>query len=112
MRDRVVRATYDVRPDHVVVPDERTDPEIAVRHVNRVKTGNPVDVDEHRWLREPELHQRDHSLSAGEHFGLVTTFAQNGQRFVERGGCDVVEARWVHTPSRYPDGSEPGASSG
>jgi hypothetical protein len=36
-----------------------------------IQAVNKIDVDEMRWLRQPEIHQRHQTLAAGQNFTLV-----------------------------------------
>ena len=66
----------------------------AVAHVRQV--GQPPDVDEHRRRREPQLHQRQQRVAAGQQLGLVAVLDERGDGGVGRVGPDVVEGGGDH----------------
>jgi len=59
---------------------------------------DPTDVDEHRWLSQSELHQRQQAVSTGEELGVVAVLADEADRFgggtrtgvLERGGDHLL----------------------
>src|SRR5512142_118579 len=88
------------RPDRRVLLElafasERADAQLAVLlHVR--ESVDAVDVDESAWLREPELHERDERLAAGEDLRLATALREELER-VRKIACGLVlEAGWDH----------------
>ena len=46
-----------------------------------------VDVDERRRLREPQAHQRDQAVAAGQHLGVLAVLVQQLRRLLDGGGA-------------------------
>src|ERR1700687_4795333 len=63
---------------------------------NVVKVADPADVDQERRRREPELHQRDQAVTAGQDFCLLAMLDQLRHRLRQRSRGDVVERGWNH----------------
>ena len=55
-----------------------------------------ADVDQHTWLGEAQLHQRQQAVPAGEELGVVTMFADETDGLFGRTGADVVEGGGNH----------------
>ena len=67
-------------------------------------------VDQQRGRRQPQLHQRDQRVPAGEDLGLLAAVGERSQRLVERPGRHVVElsgdqdfASWIVFPDPHRD---------
>ena len=56
---------------------------------------NPGDVDQHRWLAEPQLHQRHEAVASGEQLAAARRLKLR-QRIVDRGGTLIVECDRDH----------------
>ena len=91
----------DVLPHHrvvldVVVPGEPTDGELVavVAHVREV--AEPADVDQHRRRRQPQLHQWQQRVPAGEELGVVAVLGQQRDRLVDRVGAGRRRTRRDH----------------
>src|ERR1700694_6037781 len=80
----------------VVVAGQRPDRDVPVVLANVVKVADPADVDQERRRREPELHQRDQAVTAGQDFCLLAMLDQLRHRLRERTRGDVVERGWNH----------------
>ena len=63
------------------------------------QVGQPADVDQHRRRRQPQLHQRQQRVAAGEQLGVVAVLGEQRDRVVGRVGPDVVEQRGNHFPA-------------
>lgn len=92
----------------VGVAGQRADPPAAVLALDRAQAGDPAQVDEQRRRRQPQPHQRQQRVAAGERLRLLAAVGERGQRGVERVGGGVVElgrdhlrASWIacHTRS-------------
>ena len=77
------------------MPNDGTDGEDALTLVEGVELGHAVDVDEHGWLSEPQGHERNEALAAGEDLGVIACLGEGIERFLERGRGEVVERRWL-----------------
>src|SRR5207244_13052795 len=50
-----------------------------------------ADIDHDLRLGEPELHRRDQTVAAGQHFRVLAMLGEKGERLVERRGPGVIE---------------------
>jgi len=66
-----------------------------------VETGDVIDVDEMRGLRQPESHDRHETLSTRQHTAVLRRVdGEKSQRFVERFRRVANEWRWLHARDR------------
>src|ERR1700754_1440439 len=70
---------------------QRTDPPGPVFAADAAQARNLAQVDEQRRRREPQLHQRDQRVSAGEQLGILATVHEHLDRLIQRPGDRVVE---------------------
>ena len=70
-----------------------------VAHVGEVVEA--TDVDEHRRRRQPQLHQRQQRVPAGEQLGVVAVLGQHRDRLVDRVGPGVGEGGGDHAAPRH-----------
>ena len=74
------------------MPAQRTDVHRAVRaHLGVGQLSDLVDVDEELGGREPQLHEGDQALAAGQHLGLTAAVVQQAERIVEGARRFVAE---------------------
>jgi hypothetical protein len=75
----------------VVVAGERPDAHLPapVAHVGQV--ADPPDVDQHRGHGEPQPHERQQRVAAGQQLGVVTVLGQDGDGLVGGRGPPVLE---------------------
>ena len=92
---------------HVVVAHHRAEAQDAALAGDALELLDAPQVDEQRGRRQPQLHQRDQRVPAGEQLGVLAAVAQRGQRLVERPGRHVVElsgdqrfASWMASQTR------------
>ena len=86
----------------VAVPRQRADAQpLAGPVADPGKLLQRIDVDQHRRLREPEIHCRNKTLTAGEKTRFVTVFGLQLQGLLDGLGGDVLERRWLHA-AIYP----------
>ena len=94
------RSLFDDRAvtQELGVPHQGADGNAAAVRPNAPHCGcvEPVDVDEHRRTREPEVHHGHQALAARERSCLVPVLGQDGERFLRCGGPDVLERRRLH----------------
>ena len=96
-QDRHVLAHQRVVLDVVVAGEAADRDRVAgVAHVGEV--GEPTDVDEHRRRRQPQLHQRQQRVAAGEELGVVAVLGEQRDRVVDGVGAGVVERGGDHRP--------------
>jgi hypothetical protein len=87
------------------VPDERTDPDLAVRHRHAVQAGKAVDVDEQLRGDEAGGHHRDQALAAREDLRVAPVRRQQVERLAKcRGPAvrDLVRADHLRVSCRSP----------
>src|SRR6202035_2715674 len=53
------------------------------------------------WLRQPQPHQRDQALAAGQHLGVPAVPAEVLRRLVHRGGDGVLEGCRDHARASW-----------
>jgi hypothetical protein len=75
---------------------ESTDGDVIAGIADVTEVIETADVDEHRRRRESEFHEGQQRMSAGEEFGLVTVFGEEGDGLVGRSGPLVIERRRNH----------------
>jgi hypothetical protein len=62
----------------------RSQPQAAFRRdTDKCQIGDIVQVDQHRRLRQAEIHHRDQALPAGQGLGIVTMPGEEGQGFID-----------------------------
>ena len=82
----------------------RVSPPIAIVVAGVVHVGEvaePTDVDEHRRGRQPQLHERQQRVTAGEELGVVAVLGEQRDRFVDGVGAGVVERGRDHRRRRH-----------
>ena len=80
--------------DQVAVAGEATDDDVvAVEPRMPARSVTSFDVDQDRRRRQPQLHERQQRVAAGEELGLVAVLGQRGDGLVDAAGADVVERR-------------------
>src|SRR5205807_9514590 len=78
------------------VAGERPDPQLAVLDGDEVELFDRVDVHQGARLGEPEAHQRDQAVAAGQHLGVLAEALQQLGGLLN-GGCPLVlESSWDH----------------
>ena len=55
----------------VHVPCQRADGDVVAGVTDVGQVAQPADVDQHGWLGQPQPHQRQQAVPAGEELGLV-----------------------------------------
>ncbi len=80
----------------VHVARERTDRDVVAGVTDVRQVADAADVDQHRWLRQAQLHQWQQAVAAGEELGLVAVLADEGDRLLGGTGTDVVECCGDH----------------
>ena len=82
----------------VVVAREAADADLVALLADIGELGEGADVDEHRRRGEPELHEGQQRVTAGEDLGFVAVLGERGERLVDRAGPHVVERGRDHCP--------------
>ena len=94
----------------VVVPGAGADRDLVAVHPHVVQLGDPGDVDEHRRDRQPQLHDRQQRVPAGQDLGVLAVLGQGGDRLVDGRHAHVVELRRDHAlTSCWDEGTWPAA---
>ena len=102
------RATTPARAcPEVGVPGHRADPPAAVLALDAVQAGHPPQVDQQRRRRQPQLHQRQQRVPAGEQLGVLAVLVQHADRLVEGLGRLVVERARDHAHLLRPGAGRP-----
>ncbi len=80
----------------IVMPSECTDGDVvaAVAYVRQV--AQPTDVDQHRRRRQPQLHQGQQRVTAGQQLGVLAVLPEQLHGVIGRLGPHVVEAGRDH----------------
>lgn len=79
------------------VPNHRTDRDLVNVDVDVVQPGVVVDVDQHLWHREPQLHHREQTVSGRDQSGLLAVLREQCERVVDAGRTLVLERlRYLH----------------
>ena len=79
---------------------EGADVHLAVLLADVVEVLKIVDVDEVLWRREPELHHRQETVTAGDQPGLGPEPLQQRERVVDGGRALIFErSRYLHCKS-------------
>ena len=73
-----------------------TDPHIARVVLYIAELGKAVQIHQHRWRGEPEVHRRNEALPAGQRLRIAAVLGEQRQRFVERLRTKVFERCWFH----------------
>jgi hypothetical protein len=68
----------------VVVARQGADGDLVTTLLDVRQVGNPSDVDEHRRDGQPQLHERQKRMAAGQQLGLVAVLAEQRDCFVGR----------------------------
>ena len=91
----------------VVVAGHRTELDRVAVGRNATQLLDPAQVDQQGRRGEPQLHQRDQRVPAGEDLRVLAAVGQRRQRLVERAGRNVVElsgdqrfASWIASQTR------------
>jgi len=72
-----------LRGQQVRVPGQRADAQLARGALDVAQAADPVDVDEHLGLRQPQLHHRDQAVSAGQDPAARRVPREQGKRVVD-----------------------------
>ena len=88
---------------------QRADGDVAVFVTDVGKLGEPADVDEHLGNREPQLHQREQGMPAGQELSLVTGFGGEVDGLLDGPGPPVGERRGDHAGSSAGSAAPAGA---
>ena len=75
---------------------QRADPPAPVLALDPVQTRDLAQVDEQRWRGQPQLHQRQQRVAAGEQLGVLAAVGERPDRAIERVRRDVVELGGDH----------------
>jgi hypothetical protein len=87
-------------PLGVPLPRHRADADSARRQRREPRQRvDPVQVDDHRGPREPEVEQRDQTLPTREHLRFVPMHRECLERLLERLGGEVLERGRFHRPT-------------
>jgi hypothetical protein len=89
----------------IVLAVHRPDDDIVAVLANPAKIAYRGEVDEMCGCSEPELHDRDHAVAAGERTGVLAEIGKQRDRVLHGFGAMVFECAWNH-------GSLPAAGSG
>src|SRR5438270_4917536 len=76
--------------------NHRADPPAAVLPLHAVQPRNATQVDQQRRGGEPQLHQRQQRVAAGQQLGLVAILVQHPDRLLERVRRFVIELGGDH----------------
>ena len=71
----------------------RTDPKFVTLTFDVREVREVVDVDQHLWAGETELHHRDEAVTARDEPRLRPVALELGNRIVDRGGALVLNWR-------------------
>lgn len=58
------------------VPHRGSHPDVLIRDLDLVQSGNPIDIDEMRGVGQPHAEDRDQALATGEHFAVMPKHRQ------------------------------------
>jgi hypothetical protein len=78
-------------PIEVGVRRQRPDSPVAVLAVDPVQAGHLAQVDQQGWRGQPQLHQRQQGMPAGQELGVLAAVAERLDRVFERLRRGVVE---------------------
>lgn len=71
---------------HGAVTSHRANAQRAIgQQFNAVQCSNPVEVNQHAGLGQPEVHHRDQALTTGQQLGVEAVFGQQLKCFIQRG---------------------------
>ncbi len=84
------------RGGHVVVPGERADRHVGALVADVGELGDPAEVDQHGRRGEPQLHQRQQRLAAGQVLGVLAVLGRQGKGLVHGRGPGVGKRRGYH----------------
>jgi hypothetical protein len=90
VEDREILACHG-RIEQVGVPGQGTDAQLVAVQPDVGQLGQPVDVDQHLGLGQPQLHHRDQAVAARQHAGLRP--AQQRQGMLDAGRPLVFDVR-------------------
>ena len=85
----------------VHVTGERADGDVVAGVADVRQVGDATDVDERARLGEPQLHEWQQAVAAGEELGIVTVLADEADRFGGRPGPDVIELCGDHLAAPF-----------
>ena len=102
------REERGVGPDHGArdqrgVPDEAADDDLVAVLVDPVEAHDVVDVDEDGGGGQPQLHEREERVAAGDELGLVAVLGQGGDGRVDGVGASEGEGGRDHGATGSPD---------
>ena len=88
----------------VPVPGEGADGDVVAGVADVGEIAQAADVDQHRRRRQPQLHEREQRVAAGEQLGVVAVLTEQADRLVGRVGPLVVERGRDHAglPAVWP----------
>jgi hypothetical protein len=81
---------------HLGVGGHRADPPAAVGALDPVQPRNLAQVDQQRRRGQPQLHQRQQRMPAGEQLGILADLIERLNRLVKAVRRDVVELGGNH----------------
>ena len=85
-----------LRRRHVVVAGQGADGDVVAVGADVRQVGQPADVDQDGRPGQPQLHEGQQRVAAGQQFGVVAVLGQQRDGLVGRGRPPVVEAGRVH----------------
>ena len=89
------------RLKQLVLRHRGADLDPAAHVADRVELRDARDVDQHRWIGEPQVHHRHQRLAAGQHAGLVAVFGEHGDGLVGAVGPHIVERARLHSAASF-----------
>jgi hypothetical protein len=81
---------------HVVMGGEGPDRDVAVLLADVGELAEPADVDQHLGHGQPELHEREQRMAAGQEFRVIAALGGQAQGLVHRPGPLVGEGCGNH----------------
>ena len=95
------RQQRHVLPQHVAVLDvvvagEPADGDVVARVADVGELGHVADVDEHGGSGQPQLHEREERVPAGEELGVVAVLGEQRDRLLHGIGTRVAELGGDH----------------
>jgi hypothetical protein len=80
----------------VAVAGEGADRDVVACVADVRQVADTADIDQHRWLRQAQLHQRQKAVATREELGFVTVLPDEADGLFGRTGADVVECCGDH----------------
>ena len=114
---RVANMSGSMRKERRICGEQRADFEIAMtsecadrdviaRIVDVTKVIEAADIDEHRWRGEPQLHEREERMAAGQELGFVAMLGQRGDRGVDGVSAEVLERCGNHFEAPFDSAAQ------